>query len=146
MLINKQVLPLVAIDFMNEVHAEDADIINELFELILQYEQNPTEKNKIEINQKYKEWYTHTVDHFQGEEVLMKEKKFPPYPFHKGEHDRALSIMDEKFMEWNKTNNIQSLKQYFIEELPLWLEQHIKSMDTVTAMFFRTGLSPCAMK
>jgi hemerythrin-like metal-binding protein len=84
--------------------------------------------------------------HFKGEEVMMQEKNFPPYPFHKGEHDKVLSIMNDIFLKWKETNDIQVLKQYFIEELPQWLVQHIQSMDTVTAMFFKTGLSPCSMK
>ena len=37
MLINKDSLPLVAMDFMNNTHFEDVDIINELYEDILNY-------------------------------------------------------------------------------------------------------------
>jgi hemerythrin len=145
MLIDKQDMPIVAMEFMNEVHTEDIDIINELFELILQFEQNPSNEYKEILNKKYKEWYEHTVNHFKGEEVMMEEKNFPPYLIHKGEHDNALSIMDKVFTNWEKTNDIQVLKHYFIEELPQWLVQHIQSMDTITAMFFKTGLSPCSM-
>lgn len=145
MLIDKQNMPLVAMEFMNEVHVEDIDIINELFDLILQYEQDSSDKNKDLINQKYKEWYDHTVEHFKGEEMMMQEKNFPPYPFHKGEHDNALAIMDTLFTKWKDKDDIQILKQYFIEELPQWLVQHIQSMDTVTAMFLKTGLSPCSL-
>ncbi|HFU75501.1 MAG TPA: hypothetical protein ENK66_04570 [Arcobacter sp.] len=143
MLLDQKTLPLVAIDFMNDVHLEDLDIINALFELILQYEQNPTEENKENLNNQYKEWISHTIEHFHKEEVMMEEKNFPPYPIHKAEHDNALNQMNLIFEEWNKTNNINILKQYFIEKLPTWLTNHIKTMDTVTAMFFKTGLSPC---
>jgi hemerythrin len=114
--------------------------------LILEFEKDSSDKNKILLNTKYQEWYNHTVEHFKGEEVMMQEKNFPPYPFHKGEHDKVLSIMNDIFLKWKETNDIQVLKQYFIEELPQWLVQHIQSMDTVTAMFFKTGLSPCSMK
>ena len=38
MLINKDNLPLVAMDFMNNTHFEDVDIINELYENILNYD------------------------------------------------------------------------------------------------------------
>ncbi len=145
MLIDKNNIPIVAMEFMNDVHGEDIDIINSLFELIVNYEQNPSEENKITFNQTYQEWIEHTMAHFQREEKMMEEKRFPPYPFHKGEHDRALEKMHDIFHTWEKTNDIGILKIYFIEELPLWLENHIKSMDTVTAIFFRTGLSPCAI-
>lgn len=146
MLITKEDMPIVAMEFMNDVHSEDVEIINELFDLILSYENNTKSETKDIINKKYKEWILHTIDHFKGEEVMMEERNFPPYLFHKGEHDKALEIMNDVFNKWNQTDDIQILKQYFIEELPVWFTQHIQSMDTVTAMFFKTGLSPCAMK
>ena len=133
-------------DFMNDVHHEDLDIINDLFELVLQYENDPTSTNETALNSKYKEWLEHTIAHFQREEVLMAEKNFPPYPFHKGEHDKTLEIMKSVFSQWEDSKDIQVLKRYMIEDLPQWLVSHIQTMDTVTAMFFKTGLSPCAMK
>lgn len=144
MLIDKQALPMVAIDFMNEVHLEDVDIINELFTEILVYENDPSESNKQKVDELYNKWFEHTVNHFKGEEVEMEVKNFPPYPVHKGEHEYCLSRMDEVFKQWQSSNDIQVLKKYFIEELVPWLANHIQTMDTVTAMFFRTGLSPCA--
>lgn len=146
MLIDKQALPMVAMDFMNEVHLEDVDIINELFEQILDYENDPTQLNKQKIEQLYTKWFEHTVNHFKGEEVEMEAKNFPPYPVHKGEHTYALNRMEEVLQEWKNANDIKILKEYFIEELIPWLTNHIQTMDTVTAMFFRTGLSPCAMQ
>ena len=140
MLLDKENLPLVAMEFMNDVHKEDADIINELFELVLDYEKEE------KLDQKYKEWYDHTVEHFRGEEVMMQEKNFPPYPFHKAEHDNALAQMRDVFDKWHESRDIALLKSYFIEILPQWLLNHIESMDTVTAMFFKTGLSPCSMR
>ena len=145
MLLDKENLPLVAMDFMNDVHMEDVDIINDLFDLILHFETEPSDENKNKLNNKYKEWYEHTVDHFNGEEVMMKEQNFPPYPMHKGEHDNALATMREVFERWEKTQDIMVLKQYFIETLPAWLTNHIQTMDTVTAMFFKTGMSPCSI-
>ena len=143
MLIDKQNTPMVAMEFMNDVHMEDIDIINKLFESILRYEENSSCENKELINAQYEAWYEHTLEHFKGEETMMREKNFPPYLFHKGEHDKALSIMDNEFRKWQAANDIQALKHYFTEELPQWLIQHIQSMDTVTAMFFKSGLSPC---
>jgi hemerythrin len=145
MLIDKTDLPVVAMDFMNDVHEEDREIINELFELILTYENEATDTNKKNINVKYQQWTQHTIEHFHGEEVKMQELNFPPYPMHKGEHDNALVQMDAVFQEWDASSDIKVLKMYFIETLPSWLIQHIQTMDTVTASFFRTGLSPCSL-
>jgi len=144
MLIDKKDLPLVAMEFMNEVHEEDLEIINETFRLVLAYENEPNKSNKENISVQYQKWFHHTVEHFQGEEVKMKALNFPPYAFHKSEHDHTLAQMDEVFRQWNMSNDIKILKTYFIEVLPQWLIQHIQSMDTVTADFFATGKSPCS--
>ncbi|HHH20063.1 MAG TPA: hypothetical protein ENK86_06110 [Campylobacterales bacterium] len=145
MLIDKDNLPMVAVDLMNEIHVEDVDIINELFELILNYEREPNQANQELIDQKYQAWYDHTVAHFRFEEMEMQELAFPAYPFHKSEHDKALAMMYELFEQWQQSRDITLLKHYFIEVLPTWLTQHIQTMDTVTAMFFKTGLSPCSV-
>jgi len=143
MLISKDEMPLVAMEFMNAVHLEDIEIINELFSLIIACDKG---ESSIEaINQKYQEWISHSVEHFRGEEVMMLEKGFPPYAMHKGEHDRALSEMKEIFQEWQKSADLSVLKIYLIERLPFWLINHINTMDTVTARFFNTGLSPCGV-
>lgn len=146
MLINEKELPLVAMDSMNKTHLEDVIIINDLFDQILSYEREANEQNKKNVVEKYQLWINHTVEHFSGEEKMMTEKRFPAYAFHKGEHDRILSLMSKHLENFEQTCDTKELKQYFIEELPIWLENHIKSMDTVTAIFLKTGLSPCSMR
>ena len=141
MLIEHNEIPQVDMDFMNEVHKEDVDIINNIFELILKYD--GSEESASVIDELYKEWIEHTVNHFQNEEIKMQEMRFPPYLAHKGEHDRALQEMRDIFATWQQSRDIKQLKIYFIEILPGWLYNHISTMDTVTARFFDTGQSPC---
>lgn len=145
MLIEKEKMPLVAMDFMNETHTEDLDIINELFELVLAYEDSPTLENKKRVDNLYSKWFAHTIEHFRAEEIMMEEKKFPPYPMHKGEHENALRVMDEVFRQWQAEQDINILKNYMSEHLVPWLINHINTMDTVTARFFQSGVSPCAI-
>ena len=38
MLLDKKDMPLVAMEFMNDTHTEEIDIINTLYELVLKYE------------------------------------------------------------------------------------------------------------
>ncbi|WP_321311770.1 hemerythrin family protein [Halarcobacter sp.] len=144
MLLDKNNLPLVSMEFMNEVHFEDIAIINELYELIIQYEENVNINNEEKVNTKYMQWYNHTVKHFEREEIQMIEKGFPPYHMHKAEHENALNLMNQIFKKWEETKDIKILKQYLTEDLPKWLINHIQTMDTVTAMFLKTGLSPCS--
>lgn len=146
MLLDKKDMPIVAMEFMNDVHAQDIEIINALYETILEYEATPNEANKKAIVEQYSAWFEHTLEHFHGEEVLMVEKKFPPYPMHKGEHDKALALMDDVLRNFNQTGDIAGLKYYITQSVPQWFVQHIQSMDTVTAMFFKSGMSPCSMR
>ena len=144
MLIDKRKLPMVEINFMNTIHEEDVDIINEMFKLILMYENRPTQISRQNIDVQYQKWFHHTVEHFQREEIRMKELNFPPYEIHKREHDHALAQMDSIFREWNNSKDIRVLKTYFIEVLPKWLVQHIESMDAVTAIFLNTVENSCS--
>ncbi len=143
-LIDIENLPQVAMEFMNDVHEEDVNIINELYDLIVKYENDPSQENKNNVTNKYQEWFEHTLKHFKGEEEKMLELNFPPYPMHKGEHENALELMDNVFREWVSSNDVNGIKKYLTEHIPQWLTHHIQTMDTVTAMFFKTGLSPCS--
>lgn len=146
MLLNKTEIPTVAMDFMNKANIENVEIINELFELILTYEENPNDANKNLLNIKYNQWCNHTASYFKNEEAAMKEKDFPPHSFHQAEHDKTLSIMNNLFDQWQKTNDIQILKKYFEIKLPKWLTYHVQTMDTITAVYLKTGFTPCSMK
>jgi len=144
MLIENKDIPIVAMDFMNDVHQEDVKIINTLFALVLHYEKEQSEENINAISMQYKTWLGHTIAHFEGEEVKMRELNFPPYAMHKSEHDNALQRMHEVLKKWEQSKDVRGLKIYLIEEVPTWFTQHVQTMDTVTAMFFSSALSPCA--
>lgn len=145
MLLEIDALPLVEMDFMNEVHKADIEIINRLFTSLLAYEKEASEEKTFLVDRIFEEWYRHTVDHFEGEEAMMRERAFPAYAMHKGEHDRVLMHMQALQEAWKNTREVKPLKIYLIEELPLWLNNHISTMDTVTARFFKMGISPCAI-
>jgi hemerythrin len=142
MLIEQNEIPIVDMDFMNETHKEDVEIINSIFNEILHYENNANNAEKID--ELYKHWIAHTVIHFETEEQKMQKLRFPPYYAHKGEHDRALQEMRNVFSSWQEQRNIQALKIYFIETVPAWFDMHVSTMDTVTATFFASGESPCS--
>lgn len=145
MLINKDNLPLVAMDFMNNTHFEDVDIINELYENILNYEKDSSLTNFENLKTKYLMWQKHTINHFQTEEKEMEEKRFFAYAFHKSEHDSNLFEINELWNKFETTKEIYLLKSYFENNLINWLINHIQTMDTVTAMFLSTGMTPCSM-
>lgn len=143
MLIDKNNLPLVDMDNMNEVHLEDVDIINELSYLIDSYDTNPSDEMFKKVNKQYEKWYEHTVSHFENENQMMLEKHFPPYSMHKMEHDSSLNMMYEVYMQWKEKRDIVALKQYIQKDLLQWLINHIQTMDTITARFLKTGVMAC---
>ncbi len=143
MLIDKNSLPLVDMDNMNDVHFEDVDIINNLSSLLDKYENTPSEDLYQEINKQYEKWFEHTINHFASEEEMMLEKNFFAYPMHKGEHTNALQVMQGVYEYWKNKKDIQALKKYVQQDCIDWLLHHIQTMDTVTAKFLKTGMSPC---
>ena len=139
-LISQNKVPQVAMEFMNDVHAEDVDIINDLHNLIVKYSQDTNEVNATAIDTQYETWYEHTLNHFEGEEIKMLELNFPPYAMHKSEHEKALAQMEHVYRLWKEKRDISSLSQYISQEIPKWLNNHIQTMDTITAMFFKQHL------
>jgi len=139
MLISHEDIPQVSQAFMNNTHEEDVELINALFEEILAYEKGS--ENTEQIDKMYQEWIEHTVKHFTTEELEMIEAEFPPYPIHKGEHDKVLRQMKEVFSAWQESREIKILKSYFIKFIPQWLIAHISSMDAMTANYIGGGMA-----
>lgn len=145
MLIDKNNLPLVDAEFMNNTHFEDVDLINKIYENIEIFEKNNSNENFENLKSTYKEWINHTVKHFLTEEEEMQKRGFFAYPFHKGEHDRNIEDIKAVWIDFEENRDIEALKNYIEYDLINWLVNHIRSMDTVTARFFKTGMSPCGM-
>ncbi|MBR7799174.1 hemerythrin domain-containing protein [Undibacterium fentianense] len=75
----------------------------------------------------------HSIEHFEQENQWMRDFGFPPAACHQGEHDAVLQVMQEvrrRFAEGEK-----DLGQSLAEELPLWFEHHVDTMDNMLAQF-----------
>lgn len=136
-MITQEQLPMVAMDSMNDTHLEDLLMINAISKAL---ENQEVEK----VQTMMQELIEHTVAHFSGEEEMMREKMFPPYPIHKGEHDRALNELRVVAQNFEETKDTKALKNYIDNALSPWLIEHIQTLDTVTAMFLVHGQSPCS--
>lgn len=137
LLILESQLPMVELSSMNDTHLEDILIINKISSAI-------EKKDTTAISLLMKELVEHTVEHFSGEEKMMLEKKFPPYFMHKSEHDRALDELREQEVLWSENQDLVYLKNYIETTLKNWIINHIQTMDTVTAKFLVSGVSPCS--
>ncbi len=129
---------MVAMPSMNDTHLEDIIIINKLSAAV-------ENKDIDSINTIFDELIEHTIAHFEGEEAMMREKKFPPYPVHKGEHDRVLHELKSIAKNFRESDGDFLLVTAYVDgALVPWLIHHIETLDTVTAMFLENGVSPCS--
>lgn len=126
-------VPKVALDFMNHDHEEATELVNRLETLINQTEAG-TNHNEA-ISAALAALYQHNSEHFGREEQQMRQVNFPPYPVHKGEHERVLAEMVFEIDAWNQLHDLARLKTYITEVLPAWFINHIATMDTMTAIF-----------
>ena len=76
----------------------------------------------------------HTLAHFEQENRWMELVGFPPC--HKGEHDRVLAVVGDvrKRMERGDV----ALGRQLIQELPLWFDNHVASMDAALAAYLES--------
>lgn len=134
MIIDKTRIAQVAYEAMNETHDEEIDIINQIGEYVTQRDSGDMQlQDKIDIL--LEKLLEHTKEHFSGEETLMRECRFPPYIIHKAEHNRVLQTASQHYAEWQKTGDSAHMERFVFEFLPLWIYDHIATMDTITAQF-----------
>lgn len=129
-MIDFNTIPHVAYKQMNQVHKEEAELLNNL-EQTLQDEPDNYDKILSILN----ELLGHTRWHFDNEQLLMKEVGFPAFVMHEGEHIRVFNEMQRVVSNWQSTKDNDALQKYFLGTLQEWLFMHIQTMDTVTAQF-----------
>ncbi len=122
-------LPEVAMPFMNTVHCEELTLVAGLLAKVKA--QAPTE----EIDAVLAEWVTHTEEHFAREERLMEEYRFPPFPIHQSEHMQALDSLRSAQKNWQDSREADALANYIEVDWREWLQQHVGTLDLVTANF-----------
>jgi hemerythrin len=75
----------------------------------------------------------HSIEHFAQEDTWMREASFPPAGCHQGEHDAVLQVMQEVRRRY--ADGEHDLGVSLAEELPLWFEHHVATMDNMLAQF-----------
>ncbi|HIP21106.1 MAG TPA: hemerythrin [Sulfurimonas sp.] len=128
-MITQEQLPMVAMPSMNDTHLEDIILINQLSAAA-------ASKNVAATKIFLEELVEHTIAHFSGEEAMMQEHNFPPYPIHKAQHDRVLQEIKNVTKIFCEGEGDFSLVTAYVDgSLTPWLIDHIQTLDTVTAMF-----------
>ncbi|HIE58463.1 MAG TPA: hemerythrin [Persephonella sp.] len=128
MLLKKEELPVVPKDEMNEIHYEEVDIINDLYNCAI--------NENLEKTKEYlEEFINHIEDHFSFEEELMEQNEFFAYPIHKMEHDNVLSRIYNIKKQFEETNDTKVIAKFLENEFVPWLINHLNTMDMATASF-----------
>jgi hemerythrin len=117
---------------MTQTHEEERVMLNDIYALLAQ---EPVDAALIDA--RLAEFLHHTEAHFERENRNMLIIEFRPYPVHKEEHDMALATMQAAFDQWKSSRDLATLRQYLEADLPVWLQQHIATMDMITAHFLK---------
>jgi hemerythrin len=121
--------PQVALTFMNHDHAEFIEMREQLLAALTK------ESATAEVGALLDRLMEHTRTHFGEEERQMREAGFPPYPMHKGEHDRVLAEMEGRAAEWKRERDAEALRGWLDRWVGDWFVNHVSTMDFITARF-----------
>lgn len=124
-----ELIPEVAMPFMNTVHHEELELVNGLLEKVSGAGDDDA------VSETVNQWLEHTIAHFAREERLMQEYNFPPFPVHYMEHQTVLAQLQDVVEQWENTKDRNALTGYILDAWVPWLQNHIGTMDYVTAQF-----------
>ncbi len=123
-------IPQVAVESMNETHREEVELINRLGVLL---RADPLDPEAVSVA--LDAWVEHTREHFAAENRLMQTHGFPAYPMHGAEHQRVLALLESLRQGWQDHHDPAPLVAFLFDQWPGWFDQHVNSMDRVTAGF-----------
>ncbi len=130
-------IPTVDLAIMNQTHREEVALINTIGELVKNSQLSTADDQLSQqaITKKLKEWVSHTRAHFNREEQMMEEHGFHAYSIHTWAHQEALDKLEGVVKEWQKAHDLEALSHYLFEQWPAWFEQHVMTMDYMTAQY-----------
>jgi hemerythrin len=132
-LVDLDAIPQVPLDFVNADHREEARLLNEVADAILAHRDARTGPEPVVA--RFEALFEHTQAHFGREEQAMRDAGFPPYPVHRGEHERVLEQLATEGRAFAESGDVDRLWAYVSRDVPAWFIGHIQSMDLVTAQF-----------
>jgi hemerythrin len=122
-------IPQTALAFINDDHAEEVRLLRAFVDVLRDGGDDAA------VTQAWEALFVHTREHFGREEAAMRETGFPPYPVHKGEHDRVLAELQQKFAAFEQSRDRVALLDYAARGITDWFVGHLQSMDFITARF-----------
>ncbi len=123
----------VPLDFMNQDHAEEARLLEELGAALDDLRGGKAGVELVLVRLAL--LAIQTRQNFLREESAMRVARYPAYDAHKAEHDRVLREMDAEAHRFRTSGDRERLRRYLVESLPSWFEEHIPAMDLAAARY-----------
>lgn len=82
----------------------------------------------------------HCQQHFDQEELLMRESSFSAYAEHRDEHQRILGELAQ-FRKRVARGLVEFGRNYIRERMPEWFRLHAATMDSALAVHLNTNKS-----
>lgn len=128
MLITQELLPIIELSPMNEIHDEEIALIAQLHTAAI-------DKDTKRVFELLNALIKHTAKHFVDEEKMMQEAEYPDY--HRHQHEHAKQLLDlqaiHSFLEM--TNDTQSISAYLEGTLTPWIIEHVENWDSPASEF-----------
>jgi len=132
-LVDLDAIPQVPLDFINQDHREEARLLNALADAL---EELRAGRGGAEpVMACFEALFQHTREHFGREDDAMRRSGFPPFPVHHGEHERVLAELAAEGGHFGETGDAARLHAYVTKAVPAWFQNHIQTMDLMTARY-----------
>ncbi len=125
MLIRKESLPFITKEFMNSIYSKDIDIINNLYQLVLNYENNPNKKNKELIISESNYLFKYIEEHIKNREDKIGLNSSNNI-IYKNENTLCLENIKSILTVFEKNGDITDIKNYLKIDVLQWLGNHIQ--------------------
>lgn len=125
-------LPLVQTASMNDAHFETITLLQTLHKSL-------EEESKEAILEAFQQLYQQSKSHYEHEEQMMIEKKFPPFPAHKQEHDASLEQMQTVINQFETEADRALVLAFLLNDFEPFFLTHTQTMDAVTAIFLENS-------
>jgi len=121
----------VGLQIIDEEHKTLIQKINEL--------SNAIDKGmgEIEITKTIGFLRNYSIEHFENEEKLMQEKKYPQISEHKNQHKLFISTIDSIEEDYREEGATKELVNTINNLLLNWLKNHIRENDAKLADFIK---------
>ncbi|MEJ2693683.1 MAG: hemerythrin domain-containing protein [Candidatus Thiodiazotropha sp.] len=112
---------LLHVTAMDETHREFVNLVNRM-----------EATNKSEFASLFERLLKHTQAHFDAEQRMMEDSKFPATGEHRDDHLRVLGELS-RFSQRVASGSTMLARAYVCEQLPGWFELHAQTMDSALA-------------